>query len=162
MSSATGESDAGVQIQVTDLQEDLPVDPGQLAAQLTAVAGELGLRGLLSVVLVEDERMTALNREFLGVDGTTDVIAFPLGDDLPPGPEPAPTGEVVISTRTACRGAAARGVEPRVELLLYAVHGLLHLAGYDDQDPAAREQMVAEERRLLARLGHTRPDDTPG
>jgi probable rRNA maturation factor len=66
---------------------------------------------------------------------------------------PVLTGEVVLSVDTARREAARRGHSPYDELLLYAVHGVLHLLGHDDHDPLRRRRMRAAERRALAALG---------
>ena len=101
----------------------------------------------LSVVLVADSEMHALNREHLGHDYPTDVLSFPLA------PAPQLVGEVICSVDTARREARARGHAPADELLLYLVHGCLHLVGYDDHVPAARRRMRAAERRWLKSLG---------
>lgn len=100
----------------------------------------------LSVVLVDDPEMHALNRQYLAHDYPTDVLSFPLGT------RPL-VGEVVCSVDTALREARARGHPAADELLLYLVHGSLHLLGYDDHDPGARRRMRAAERRWLRALG---------
>ncbi|MDJ0523314.1 MAG: rRNA maturation RNase YbeY [Planctomycetota bacterium] len=137
----------------------------ELAVQVTRVPGgrrrlERDLRALarqaadragrpveLSFAVIDDESMQALNREALDHDYPTDVLSFPYAE------EPAVVGEVVLSADTARREAAARGHPAYHELLLYAVHGVLHLLGYDDHDPAARRRMRRAERAVLASLG---------
>ena len=101
----------------------------------------------LSFVVVDDVRMAELHARYAGVTGPTDVLSFPLGAD------PVLLGEVVISVDTARREAAARGHSAYDELLLYAVHGVMHLVGHDDHDPADRRRMRSAERRALAALG---------
>ena len=66
--------------------------------------------------------------------GEVDVLAFPLEGPRVPG-ESFPAAEVVVSVETAVREARARRLRPRTEVLLYAVHGILHLRGEDDHDP---------------------------
>ena len=103
----------------------------------------------LSFVVVDDERMAELHERYADVPGPTDVLSFPLAD------EPVLVGEVVISADTARREAAARGHPAYDELLLYAVHGVMHLVGHDDHDPADRRRMRRAEREALAALGRT-------
>ncbi len=67
-------------------------------------------------------------------------------------PPNGPFGEIVVSAETALREARARGIEPQEELLRYAIHGLLHILGYDDRTPSERRRMRALERRYLKRL----------
>lgn len=100
----------------------------------------------VSFAVVSDAAMRDLHRRALGEDRPTDVLAFPLAGAG--GPE----GEVVCSAETARREAARRGTDPYHELVLYAVHGLLHLVGHDDRRPAARARMRRAERRALAAL----------
>lgn len=101
----------------------------------------------LSFVVVDDERMAALHERYAHVPGPTDVLSFPLAED------PVLLGEVVISVDAARREAAARGHPAYDELLLYAVHGVMHLVGHDDHGPADRRRMREAERRALTALG---------
>jgi probable rRNA maturation factor len=107
--------------------------------------------GALSIALVDDRAIRRLHRDHMGLDSATDVLAFPL-DGSPGGL----LGEVVASAETARREAAARGLAPADELLLYVVHGLLHLLGFDDHAPAKRRRMRAAERRALRAAGVSR------
>ena len=101
----------------------------------------------LSFALVDDVEMADLHARYAGVEGPTDVLSFPLLE------EPLLVGEVVISVDTARREAAKRGHPAYDEVVLYAVHGVLHLLGEDDHDPVARRRMRRAERRTLAELG---------
>ena len=101
----------------------------------------------LSYAVLDDETMHAVNRDTLDHDYPTDVLSFPMADD------PVLMGEILVSADTARREAAARGHPAYHELLLYAVHGTLHLLGYDDHDPKARARMRRAERAALAALG---------
>lgn len=117
-----------------------------------AVAAALALRprksGALSIALVDDRAISRLHQEHMGIAGATDVLAFPL-DGTPGGA----LGEVVASAETARREAAARGLAPADELLLYVVHGVLHLLGFDDHREADRRRMRRAERRALRAAG---------
>lgn len=110
-------------------------------------------RAVVSVVLVDDRRMATLHRRWLGADGPTDVITF----DLSAGGLGGIEGDVVVSTETARRVAREVGWSARHEAAYYVVHGLLHLAGYDDHDPVERRAMRARERVLLAAAGLPHP-----
>lgn len=106
----------------------------------------------LSLALVGDAEMRRLNRIFHGVDAPTDVLAFPLGTGLPTqavGGE----GEVVVSLATARREARARRVPLAWEASLYAVHGYLHLCGYDDHRAPDTRAMASRTLRILRGQG---------
>ncbi|KAL1495556.1 hypothetical protein AB1Y20_016919 [Prymnesium parvum] len=101
----------------------------------------------LSVTLCDDPFIRALNLRWRAVDAPTDVLSFPLDDELL-------LGDVVLSVETAQRQAEERGHPLRDELRVLLVHGLLHLLGYDhEEDEAARAEMAEAEQRLLRRLG---------
>ena len=107
--------------------------------------------GMLSVALVDDAAITRLHDEYLGEATPTDVISFPLEDDEDGSPSPERVfGEVVISAETAQREAQRRGLEPERELALYAIHGTLHLVGFDDLEPRAKRRMRRAEKKYLA------------
>ena len=106
---------------------------------------------VLSVMLVGDRAIHRINREFLGHDYPTDVIAFPLGDASAPGDV---EGEIYVSGDHAVREAKGRPHPWRVELALYLVHGTLHLCGHDDHAAKARARMLRREQVVLRRLGY--------
>ncbi len=99
-------------------------------------------------MVVDDQEMQRLNRDYLGHDYTTDVLSFAL-DDSPAGI----VGEVIVSTGVAEREAQRLGVDPHDELLLYVIHGTLHLVGYRDKAPDDVAAMRAAEQHWLATLG---------
>ena len=108
------------------------------------------LAGMLSLVFLDDAAIAEVHAEHLGMEGPTDVLSFPLaGADDPEGPE-APLGEVLVSVETARREAARHGNTLRREAALYAIHGTLHLAGYDDLESKAKRRMRRAEARYLA------------
>lgn len=91
------------------------------------------------VLIISDRRMAALHRRFMNEPGPTDVLTFQ-------------HGEIFISVETALRNARRFGNTLARELELYVVHGLLHLRGFDDRDPAGTRKMRAVEKRILNNL----------
>ena len=116
--------------------------PG-LARWLEAIAPARA-RGAVTVALVPDARVHALNRRYRQKDRPTDVLSFPAG-------EPGQLGDVVIALGVARRQAAAAGHPIGTELRILALHGLLHLLGYDHEQDDGR--MGRLERRLRRRGG---------
>lgn len=117
----------------------------------------------VSVALVSDAVIRRLNRRYLRRDRPTDVLAFPLA---PLGPNPRKPhgsdrggnrhlGEVIISTDRARAQARSAGHPMRAELALLAVHGVLHLLGYDDRSRRAAAVMARRQRRLVSEAGFT-------
>ncbi len=141
-----------------------------LAGQLDRLVDQLALAEVeLAVVVVADPRMAELHERFAGVTGTTDVLTFDLTGETAVGTRhPAPEtrkhveGEVYVCYDEAARQAADRTHGVDVELLLYAVHGLLHLLGYDDHDEAHHAEMHAREDELLEAIGVGRAFDDEG
>jgi probable rRNA maturation factor len=112
----------------------------------------LGYRGVeLSVALVDDAIIHALNRTYRHKDKPTDVLAFPL-QEMAAGDRPAPglLGDVIVSIETARRQAKRRRRPLLAELTLLLAHGLLHLVGYDHRDDAEERAMTARTRTLEA------------
>jgi len=105
----------------------------------------------LSIVLVDDEEITRLNRQYFHRNRPTNVISFPMGAGDPATPHPPILGDVVISTETAKREAATVGGEAEEEVLFLLIHGILHLVGYDHEgSPNERKKMEAKERELFS------------
>lgn len=104
------------------------------------------LAGELSVVFLTDAALAKLHADFMGDPSPTDVITFE-GE-----PAAGLAGEICVSVDMAARVARERKTDFAGELTLYLVHGWLHLAGYDDLQPAKKRLMRAAERRALALL----------
>ncbi len=126
--------------------------PG-LAAWLTRIAPARA-RGEVGIALVSDARIREFNARFRRRDQATDVLSFrgdePRTSRLAPR---ASLGDIVISSQTARRQAKDAGHSYATELKVLALHGLLHLLGYDHHDPADRGRMARLERRLRVRGG---------
>lgn len=114
-------------------------------------------RGALNVIFAPDREVRALNRKFLGHDYSTDVIAFPpakpgVKGKRPPGEAP-PLGEIFISLGKARRQAREAGWPFYREVAFLAVHGVLHLRGWRDHTPGRRVRMLAQQAKLLRKVG---------
>ncbi|HEY3943066.1 MAG TPA: rRNA maturation RNase YbeY [Acidimicrobiales bacterium] len=163
----------GLDVFAADEQTDRPVDLDAWIALARAVLEARGIKGdaEVSVLFVDEGAIAALNAQFLGREGPTDVLAFPLEDDpvasgrnpdlggTGPGSEPDDEplvllGDVVVCPAVAARNAVEHGVTEVDEMALLVVHGLLHLLGMDHEDPAEAEAMEQLERDLLARFHH--------
>jgi probable rRNA maturation factor len=127
----------------------LPVDDHRLRqAVQAALADESVRRATVSVAVVDDATIQRLNRQYLGHDEATDVLSFVLERS-----EDSLEGEVVVSADTARSAAPQFGWSAADELLLYVIHGVLHLVGYNDILPGERIAMRNRERACLAALG---------
>ena len=96
----------------------------------------------LDVVVVSDQRISALHRQFMNIAGPTDVITFQ-------------HGEIFVSAETAKANARRFRTSTEAEIRLYMVHGILHLLGFDDTTPAAARAMSKTQERLVAEAGAT-------
>jgi probable rRNA maturation factor len=118
------------------------------AAVRTTLLGTMFDQGMISVAIVDDPAIHELNRQYLQHDYPTDVLSFTL-ESAPP----RLVGEIIASIETAADMAAEAGWSAAEELVLYVVHGTLHLAGYEDNTPPAAAKMRAAELAVLRRLG---------
>ena len=125
--------------------------PG-LAAWLVRVAPSR-TRGDLAIAIVSDARIRALNKRYRRKDSATDVLSFPSTDPRSAILDPRELGDIVIAAGVARRQAREAGQSYAVELKVLALHGLLHLLGYDHHGPADDGRMARLERRLRAKGG---------
>lgn len=130
-------------------RQDVAVDLGMLEEAIVATASSEGAVGDVSVTLVDLDEMARLNKEHLGADGPTDVLAFPVdGLVTEAGEVPVMIGEIVI-----CPAYAMSAEELSSELKLLAVHGTLHLLGFDHDSDEAAAEMRLKEMRFAGRAG---------
>jgi probable rRNA maturation factor len=110
------------------------------------------------IVLGDDALVRRLNATYRGKDAPTNVLAFPFVRPPGPGPQAAAyLGDVVLAAETVLREATAAGIEPAHHVQHLAIHGLLHLLGYDHDSAAAAEAMERLETEILATLGVADP-----
>jgi probable rRNA maturation factor len=133
-------------VAVSNLQRRCRIQPARLRAAARRALAALGRSDReVHVTVVDDRRIRALNARYLGTRRATDVLAFDLA-----GPGPTRLwGEVIVSAETAARQARRLGVPLAAELDLLVVHGLLHLAGYDDHEPRQARRMHERAREIL-------------
>lgn len=137
------------------------LDARRLKSVTRALLHEVGEdRSALSLSLVGDRAIRALNREHRGLDRATDVLSFPLlvaeARASVPHERDSPErllGDVVISIDTARRQAAEYDAPLENEVYRLLIHGILHVLGHDHEEPAGRAAMETEERRLAAAIG---------
>ncbi|MEW5762101.1 MAG: rRNA maturation RNase YbeY [Bacillota bacterium] len=144
----------------SNLQEAVPLPAGLVEAVVRAVERVLALEGRgagveVSVAFVDDARIRELNRDYRGVDAPTDVLSFPLAE---PGEAPGEIpvellGDIVISLEAAARQARACGHDLVREAAYLAVHGTLHLLGYDHENDEDYVRMRRREKEAMALLG---------
>jgi probable rRNA maturation factor len=114
----------------------------------TVLMGE-GLQGAnISLAVVDDSTIQEINRRFLNHDRPTDVLSFTLQQGAG-----FVEGEIIVSADTAAQSADRFGWTPDDELLLYAIHGALHLVGYDDQSAVNQTAMRQREIFYLNQFG---------
>jgi len=162
-----------------DEQDDVTIDVLRFVrlAQLVLQEERASTDAELSVIFVEEQAIADLNERFLDVPGPTDVLAFPLDDDVIPGgrqpdeggrgpgapPDgtdlPTMLGDVVVCPAVAKRQAEQQGRRVEDELELLVVHGVLHLLDYDHAEPAEADRMRRRERELLDRFAEAKPVD---
>lgn len=110
----------------------------------------------IEVLICDAEEMASLNAEFRGVSEPTDVLSFPSGA----GPEQeASLGEIAVCLPIAEAQAEAREVSLESELACLAVHGGLHLLGYDDNTEQERSEMIEKMNRIVSSCGFEVRDD---
>jgi len=109
----------------------------------------------ITVALVDDARLQALHRDFMGIDTPTDIMTFPTvaSADVNSG------GELVISVDHANSRAGAWGVSPEDEIRFLVAHGLLHLLGWRDESAEQRKRMLERQQRLIDRWRQTSSRD---
>lgn len=131
-------------IRINDCQRRLALDPEAVAALARWVLDREGCRGgELSLLFTNNLRIRELNREYLGRDRPTDVLAFP--QDGPGGL----LGDVAVSTERVISQSGRFSQTPEDELALCLIHGILHLLGWSDYPEIAREEMRRREENLL-------------
>jgi len=137
-------------VRVFDRQKSMPIRKDVLKHAAVDVLSEADGPTGVNVAVVDDARIRDLNARFLGEDSATDVLAFPADGPLP-DEDIAFLGDVAVSADKALDMAGRYGHTPQEELVLYVVHGLLHLLGYDDTAPSDARRMRLRERHYMER-----------
>ena len=144
-------------VYLTD-EQDEPLDTAPLIglAERILSAEDLPEDTEVSILLVGEDDIAAYNRRFMGREGSTDVLSFPIESLVPgrpparsPGDPPIVLGDIFICPRVVRGQAAGAGVAFADEMNLIVAHGLLHLLGYHHDSDAEAERMRTRERELL-------------
>lgn len=140
-----------LRVEIADEQDTHEVNYDRLIAAVREILSDAGYQhGEVSIAIVTDAAMHALNREYLQHDYPTDVLSFVLEED-----KNRLVGQLIVSADYAAREAPQFNWTMNDELLLYAIHGALHLVGYDDQEPELKAEMREQERHYLGHFGLT-------
>jgi probable rRNA maturation factor len=159
-----------IDIYAADEQHQYPIDLERWVALANGALVDEGVRGLgdVSLIFTAEITIASLNQQFMGKDGPTDVLSFPIegepdptgrvpdaggsGPGEPPPPEiPTLIGDIVICPSVAALNAVEHECTFEDEIALLVVHGVLHLLGWDHAVDEEAERMEARERELLAR-----------
>lgn len=136
-------------IEIANQQDVLDVDEERLKSAVAAVLEEAEIDdALVSLAIVDDRTIHDLNQRYLQHDYATDVLSFVL--------ERSATrieGDVIVSSETAVSQSPRWAWAAEDELLLYVIHGMLHLVGVGDSTPEERDEMRRREGECLARFG---------
>lgn len=136
-------------VEVIDKQSALNIDESRLIEAVNFIVSDSDYESAeISIAVVGDAEMHEMNNQYLAHDYPTDVLSFPLE-----ATDRFLAGEIIVSSETAIKESAEHGLADLDELLLYVVHGTLHLVGYDDKDPNHRKVMREKETVYMRKLG---------
>lgn len=140
------------------------VEVGHLARLSRYVMGEMRLHPATEMCLrlVDEATIATLNEQWMGHEGPTDVLSFPL-DELTPGgddeeSDPGYLGDIALCVAYAAAQAPANGNSTLEEVELLTVHGILHLLGYDHAEPDEHKEMFGLQAELLRRWRTATPE----
>ncbi|MBF0504329.1 MAG: rRNA maturation RNase YbeY [Candidatus Omnitrophica bacterium] len=132
-----------MEINIKNLQKKISIPETKIRRALSSALSKFKCpSGSLSIVFVGVRRMRTINKKYLGHDYVTDVLSFELSKGL---------GEIIICPRMASANADFYKTSTEKEIILYVIHGLLHLQGFDDHNPKDTIQMRSMENMLLGK-----------
>ena len=149
-------------IDITNDQDKLPFPMGyrtliRRAVKATLVSEEFDRPAGVSVTIVDNEAIHAINLEHRGIDRPTDVLSFPMFDEDFDDGEDCVLGDIVISLEKAKEQAESYGHSMEREIAFLTVHSVLHLLGYDHEEGKAEEsEMFEKQEAVLVKMGLTR------
>ncbi len=139
-------------IEIANLQKHYEIKKSKIKDAVEEVLGKEGKDANLSFAFVDNNEIKKLNKRYFDSDEVTDVIAFPLSNR-----KNVISGEIIVSVETAVDTAGKGRINIEGEILLYVVHGLLHLLGYSDGNKEDSKAMHDKESRILKSLGYNVP-----
>jgi probable rRNA maturation factor len=138
-----------MKIEIINQQKVKRVNKKKLESHVKKIFALLDIRSAKIVILLCDNKfIKELNKKFFKKNSVTDVISFPLEDDL----EPGYLGDVIVSVEEAVKLSKKYGNKWEKELVLYIIHGILHLTGFDDQTKKQRERMEKKQQEILEKI----------
>ncbi|HCP84188.1 MAG: rRNA maturation RNase YbeY [Rhodopirellula sp.] len=138
-----------IDVRISNEQQTHPIDENRLIDAVNLITHDAGItQGSVSLAVVDDPTIHELNVQYLQHDYPTDVLSFVLERD-----EAMLDGEVIVSADTAAEDAKTYGWNANDELLLYVIHGTLHLVGFNDKTPDDQAEMHEQEAKYLLKFG---------
>ena len=139
-------------VEIANLQKHYRIKTSKIKRAVKEVLSKEGKDARLSIALVDNNEIKKLNEQYFESNEVTDVISFPLSDN-----KNLLSGEIIVSVETAVDTAGKRNISIEGEIILYIVHGILHLLGYDDGNKRDARVMHEEESKILRELGYNVP-----
>ena len=140
-----------MKLEITDLQKLQPINKDKIKKIIKSVLRVEKKDAELSVVFIDNKTIKQINNAFLGHNYATDVLSFACNE---PSFKNSIKGEIIVSVEMASKLSRRYGYEIEGEIVLYLVHGLLHLLGYDDKRKKDAKKMHQREGSLLSTLGY--------
>ena len=141
-----------MKVEIANLQKHYKIKDNKIKQVVKEVLGKKSSSAKLSFAFVDNNEIKKLNKRYFDSDDVTDVIAFPLDNH-----KNALNGEIVVSVETAVDTADKENLDAEGEIILYVVHGLLHLLGYSDVNREDAIIMHEKESKILKALGYNMP-----
>ncbi|MFQ5964589.1 MAG: rRNA maturation RNase YbeY [Candidatus Scalinduaceae bacterium] len=139
-----------MRIEIANSQNHYVINTKKIKKIIKEVLNKEGKDAKLSIAFVDNDQIKKLNEQFLGSSEVTDVIAFPLSSN-----KAFLNGEIIVSVETAVEVASTRKLNIEGEIILYLVHGILHLLGYRDNNKRDAKIMHKKESEILGFLGYS-------
>ena len=139
-------------VEIANLQKYHKIKNSIITRAAKEVLGKKFNGAKLSIAFVDNKEIKKLNNRYFNLNEVTDVIAFPLNNQ-----KSTLNGEIVVSVETAVDTASKENIDVEAEIILYVVHGLLHLLGYRDGNRNDAEIMHGKESSILKTLGYNIP-----
>ncbi len=143
-----------IKLSIKGLDKTLNISKKELTDAINLAGLTIGYKTKatrLNILFTNDRTIAKYHQQFLNDHSITDVITFPMGDINPENGEYI-LGDLMISKETAIREAINRKIPIQKEITLYAIHGFLHLNGFDDLKPKDRQKMVAQQNKIFRKL----------
>lgn len=138
-----------IDVRISNEQNAHEIVEDRLVEAVSYITADTGFTtGSISLAIVDDPTIHQLNKQYLQHDYPTDVLSFVLERE-----SPMLDGEVIVSADTAASDAETYGWKTNDELLLYVIHGTLHLVGFNDKTPEDQSEMHEQEAKYLLKFG---------